>query len=435
MSRTIAAPSSLETSLYRKIGWRLLPFILLCYLICYLDRVNMSFGKLQFVKDLNLTDAQYGLAAALFYVTYTLFDIPSNLVLARIGVRKTLARIMILWGTFGALQMFIQSAPQLYVLRLLFGAAEAGFIPGIMLYLTYWFPNALRGRVTSIFLLGLPISGMIGAPISGAIMQNMHDVLGFRGWQWLFLLEALPAIVVGAIAFFYLEDSPAHAKWLSSEEKARLTGALADDHARSASTSSQSLRGILRDPRLYLLALVNFAANCVINAVNFWTPSILKSVGVSNVSHIGWLTSGMSTAAAIGMVLFCYSSDRAMERRLHYTVAALLVAGGLFFLPMAQHSIAGTVALMMFATIGSFSLLALYWTIPTSYFRGKGAAGGIAFVSMAGAAGGFVSPLVIGWLKVQTGTLYNGMLVMSAIALTGIVLVWACLPREKVAQR
>ncbi|MFM0616379.1 MFS transporter [Paraburkholderia nemoris] len=432
MSSIASAPAVEQARLFRKIGWRILPFILLSYLICYVDRVNIGFAKLQFLKDLNLTEAQFGFAAALFFVTYSAFDIPSNMLLARVGVRKTLMRIMLLWGTFSALQMFVRSAPQLYALRLLFGAAEAGFIPGIMLYLTYWFPNALRGRVTSLFLLGIPISGIVGAPISGAIMQHMHDVLGLRGWQWLFLLEAIPALAIGVVAYFYLDDSPEQAGWLTVEEKRTLATALTHDQAQSPRASVGSLRETLRDPRLYLIALVNFSANCVTNAISFWTPSILKSVGVSDLGQIGWLTGGISAVAAIGMVAACRSSDRLMERRWHYSCAGLLVASSLVALPLAQHSLAGTVALMMCAATGAYIILALYWTIPTAYLHGRGAAGGLAFVSMVGAIGSGVSPSIMGWLRVETGSFYVGLSVMSIIAVAGIVLVWAALPSTRV---
>jgi ACS family phthalate transporter-like MFS transporter len=420
-----------EQLLYRKILWRLLPFILLCYFICYLDRVNIGFAKLKFLTDLNLTDANYGFATALFFVTYSLFDIPSNLLLAKIGVRKTLTRIMVIWGILSAMQMFIQSASHLYALRLLFGAAEAGFIPGIMLYLTYWFPNALRGRVTSLFLLGIPISGMIGAPLSGAIMQNMQGTLSLHGWQWLFLIEALPAIVIGVAAFFYLDDTPAEARWLSAEEKSLLASRLAEDRKHGTHAQAQSLRAMLHDPRLYLIAAVNFSVNCVTNAVSFWTPSILKSVGVANVGHIGWLTGGISAIGALGMVLVSQHSDRTMERHLHFTVPGLLAAASFVALPLARDSVAGTVALMMCAMFGCYTILALYWTIPTAYMQGKSAAGGLAFVSMVGAIGSGVSPSIIGWLKVQTGSLYSGMFVMGIVGIAGVVLVWMAIPPAK----
>ena len=431
---TAISVEDINARLYSKLFWRLIPFVIGLYLICYIDRVNIGFAKLQFLTDLGLNDAHFGFATGLFFVTYCLFDIPSNLMLDRIGVRKTLLRIMVLWGAITAMQMFIRTAGELYVLRLLFGAAEAGFLPGVMLYLTYWFPNHYRGRVTSLFLMGVPLAGIVGGPISGTIMESMDGSYGLRGWQWLFLLEGLPAIAMGVVAYLYLDDAPAKANWLSDEEKRMLQRDLDADRMQSPKGLQHSFVAVLRDPLIYAMALINFCVNCGVNAVNFWTPSLLKSSGMTSIGNIGWMTGLISAICALAMVAVGSSSDRMMERRWHFAGCGLLGALAFLALPVGSDSSAITALLLTLAAIGNLSAVALYWTIPTSYLKGKGAAGGIAAVSMVGAIGSGVSPSIIGWLKVQTGSLYVGLAVVAIIGLVGVVLVLTTLPAKAPAE-
>jgi ACS family phthalate transporter-like MFS transporter len=420
--------------LYRKLFWRLIPFVIVLYLICYIDRVNIGFAKLQFLTDLGLNDAHYGFATGLFFVTYCLFDIPSNLMLDRIGVRKTLLRIMVLWGALTAVQMFICTAGELYVLRLLFGAAEAGFLPGVMLYLTYWFPNHYRARVTSLFLVGVPLAGIVGGPLSGMIMESMDGIYGLRGWQWLFLLEGLPAIAMGIVTYYYLDDGPAKADWLSEDEKRMLQADLDTDRLQNPKGLQHSFVAVLRDPMIYAMALINFCINCGVNAVNFWTPSLLKASGMTSIGNIGWMTGLISAVSALAMVAIGSNSDRMMERRWHFAACGILAAIGFLALPLSSDNVAVTALLLSFAGVGSISTVALYWTIPTSYLKGKGAAGGIAAVSMVGAIGSGVSPTIIGWFKVQTGNLYVGLSVVAIIGLVGVLLVLTTLPARAVAK-
>jgi D-galactonate transporter len=420
--------------LYHKVFWRLIPFIIVLYLICYIDRVNIGFAKLQFLTDLGLNDAHYGIASGLFFVTYCLFDIPSNLMLARIGVRKTLLRIMVFWGLFTTMQMFISTAGELYVLRLLFGAAEAGFLPGVMLYLTYWFPNRYKGRMTSLFFAGVPMAGIVGGPLSGLIMQSMDGLHGLRGWQWLFLLEGLPAIAMGVVAYLYLDDAPDKARWLSDAEKRMLQRDLDADRLQNSEGTQHSFAGVLRDPMIYAMALVNVCVNCGINAVNFWTPSLLKSAGMTSIGDIGWTTGLISAISALAMIAVGSSSDRMMERRWHYAGCAVLGAIGFLGLPFGSGNVVVTAVLLILAAIGNICAVALYWTIPTSYLKGKGAAGGIAAVSMVGAIGSGISPPIIGWLRVQTGSLYVGLAVVAIIGLVGVVLVLTTVPAKVSAE-
>jgi sugar phosphate permease len=431
----IASSPPLDASdgVFRKVSYRLLPFILLLYFVCYIDRVNIGFAKLQFLDDLHLTDAHYGFAAGLFYVTYSLFDIPSNLMLARVGVRRTLLRIMILWGIVSGAQMFIRNASDLYILRLLFGAAEAGFIPGIMLYLTFWFPVRFRARIISLFFVGVPLSGIIGAPLSGMIMQNMNGLFGLRGWQWLFLVFAIPAIFLGVISYFYLDDNPKSAGWLSDGEKEVVADELKSDGVAGDRGNKGSFAEAMQDPRIYVMALLNFAANTASNTATFWTPSVLKNVGLGSLGRIGWVTGGISIVAAVGMLLIARSSDAFMERRWHFVGCALITAGAYLLLPLASASIPATVVLMAAGAVGGVALLTIYWTIPTSYLRGRGAAGAIGFVSMVGAVGSAVSPSLIGWLREATGSLYVGLGSTAVIVLASAGLVLLAIPKDDLA--
>lgn len=414
-------PDEAERIMYRRIYLRLIPFLMLLYFICYVDRVNIGFAKLQFLPQLGMNDAQFGLATGLFFVTYALFDIPSNLLLARIGVRKTLLRIMIAWGALTAAQMFITGPMSLYVIRILFGAAEAGFIPGIMLYLTFWFPNRHKAQATGLFMMGIPLSGIIGGPISGGIMHGFDGAYGLRGWQWLFLLEGLPAILLGVVAYFYLQDSPATAQWLTPEQKQKLEHDMAAD--RAAGKGGHSFRDVLRDPMIYAFALINFACNCGVNAISFWTPSLLHDAGLANVGTIGWITGLISLISAAAMVVMGRSSDRHMERRWHFLACGVLAAGGLLALPLGAGSVLATTLILIVAAVGNLCILSLYWSMPTAYLQGSGAAGGIALASMVGAIGSGVSPTIIGYMKLQTGSLYGGLAAVAAIVIGGMVLV------------
>lgn len=424
------ADQDIDKALYRRIYLRIIPFLMLLYFICYLDRVNIGFAKLEFLPQLGLNDAQFGLATGLFFITYSLFDIPSNLMLARVGVRRTLLRIMLVWGALTAAQMFIHSAASLYVLRLLFGAAEAGFIPGIMLYLTYWFPNRHKGQVTSLFLMGVPLSGIFGGPISGGIMGHFDGVAGLHGWQWLFLLEGLPAMILGVVAFFYLQDRPAQARWLDAGERARLERDLAVDRAQARGQGSLDFSAMLRDPMIYVFALMNFAVNCGVNAISFWTPSLLRNAGIEQVAVIGWVTGLISLITAVAMFLVGRSSDRHMERRWHFLTFGVLAAGGLLALPLGQGSVLLTTLILMVASIGNLCIFSLYWAVPTSYLQGRGAAGGIALASMVGAMGSGVSPTIIGYMRVETGSLYGGLAAVAAIVIGGMALM-ALLVRDR----
>ncbi len=419
-------------ALYRRIAWRVVPFLFICYVVNYIDRVNIGFAKLQFLQDLKLNDAAFGLAAGMFFIGYLVFELPSNLLLARIGVRKTLMRILVLWGAFTVLLMFVKTGTMLYVLRFLLGAAEAGFFPGVIFYLSLWFPNQRRARVTSLFIMAAPLAGIIGGPLSGWIMDSFHDMHGLRGWQWLFLIEGVPAIVLGLLALVCLTDKPQQARWLSDSEKAIVSAEIEKDHQQQhLGSSSARLGDALRSPRLYLLSAIYFTAFMGLNAVGFWIPTILKGVGVQTLTHIGWLSGAISLCTAVGIFVIGRSSDHHVERRWHTAMCGFAAAASFLLLPLTAHSAALTVALLAVASIGMLGVLTIFWTIPATYLRGTAAAGGIAVISSLGAIGGFVSPTLVGALKAQTGSIYTGLAVVAALLIAGMIALLLGIPAAR----
>ncbi|WP_144146832.1 MFS transporter [Paraburkholderia sp. BCC1884] len=424
---------SQEHVIYRKIARRIIPFLFICYVVNFIDRVNIGFAKLQFLQDLKLNDAVFGFAAGMFFIGYVVFELPSNLLLARIGVRKTLLRIMVLWGCLTVLLMFVQSATMLYVLRFLLGAAEAGFFPGIILYLTYWFPDQRRGRITSLFIMAVPLAGVIGGPMSGWIMSHLHDALGLRGWQWLFLIEGVPAIALGVMAMFYLDDRPANAGWLTISEKNHIEAALAADRKRHSELEAPParLRDVLCSGRTYLMSGIYFCVFMGLNAIGFWIPTLLRQVGVQQISNIGWLSGAISVCTAVGIVVIGHSSDRRMERRWHVAGCGFAVAASFLLLPLASHSVPFTVALLIVASICIYAALSIFWTIPTAYLDGGAAAAGIATITAIGALGGALSPSLVGLLKTYTGSIYVGLAVISVLLTIGMVVLLYTVPAAR----
>lgn len=414
--------------IYRKITWRLLPFLLLCYMVAQIDRFNIGFAKLQFLKDLHVNDAVFGVAASMFAVGYVAFEVPSNLMLARIGVRKTLLRIMVLWGIFSLLMSFAQGAYYLYVMRFLLGVAEAGFFPGIIVYLTYWYPNRHRGRIMSLFVIAVPIAGAIGGPLAGWLMDRFHGVSGWQGWQWLFFIEGLPAVILGIIAFFHLQDNPERAGWLSPDEKQFVLGELEADRVAGPGKPPKNFRDALLDPKIYLFSSIYFAYFCSLNTILLWSPTLLRIVGLQKVTDIGRWSGLISVISTVGMLAVGYSSDRFMERRWHVALCGISAAACFLVLPLAAHSIGVTIALLMVASIGIFSILSLFWTIPSAYLEGRAMAGGIALISSIGYLGAVVSPTLVGWIKVTTGSLYIGLSTIAVMLIISMLLLVVFVP-------
>jgi sugar phosphate permease len=416
-------------ALYMRLGLRLIPFLLLCYFVAMVDRLNVGFAKLQFMKDLHFSEVAFGTAAGILYIGYILFELPSNLMLNRYGVRLTLLRIMGAWGVFTILLAFARSETGFYVLRFLVGAAEAGFFPGIVLYLTYWFPGRYRGKVTSLFAMGVPISGMIAGPVSGWIMTHLASVGGLAGWQWLFVLEGLPAIVLGFVAYLYLSDRPANAPFLTEAEKARIAADLARDFETSPTGTLDSLGGALRSPRIYMLAAVYFAFYSMQSVLLIWVPTILKAVGPMSLVEIGWRAGAISLAGTIGMVALGFSSDRWNERRWHATGCGAAAAAALLLLPAGAGNALLTTALLAVAAAFTFGFLGIFWTIPSAFLDKKAAAGGIALISSIGASGSAISPIFIGWMRDHTGSVQGAIAVLALLMLAAMVLLFFCVPR------
>lgn len=419
-----------EQAVYRKIALRLVPFLLLCYMLACIDRFNIGFAKLQFSHDLGLNDTVYGIAAGIFYLGNILFEVPSNLWLERIGVRRTLLRIMLFWGAVTCLLMFANGATYLYIFRFLLGVAEAGFFPGVLFYLTFWFPDRLRGRITSMFVMAMPMGGIFAGPMSGWIMTSMNGVGGFHGWQWLFLIEGLPAMAVGVMAYFYLSDNVASAKWLKAKEKEIVQKDLQRD-AQTRSSSAKSFRGALRDRKVYILAFIYFSYFCSLTTVLLWTPTLLKAIEGQTVGSVGWISGGISLVSTIGMVLVGYSSDHFLERRWHVAICGFAVAIGLVSLPFVVGNLVMTVALITMASVGVFSILSLFWTIPSAYLNPASAAGSIALISSVGVFGGAVSNAIISTVKAYTGSLYIGLDVIAAMVAISMLTLLVFVPANK----
>ncbi|MHC2257747.1 sugar phosphate permease [Bradyrhizobium embrapense] len=417
-----------HSRLYGRIAWRLIPFLLACYTVAIIDRFNIGFAKLQFLHDLNIDDAVFGLAAGIFSVGYVALEVPSNLLLVRIGVRKTLLRIMVLWGAVTVLLALVQNQYHLYLLRFLLGAAEGGFFPGILYYLTLWFPDRVRGRMTSLFVMAVPLGGVIAGPLSGLIMDHMQGVHGLHGWQWLFILEGVPAVLLGIAAYLYLADGPQAAGWLNADEQRQVASDLARDRAAAPGTT-RNFAAALRESRVYLLSFIYFAFFCSLNTILLWTPTLLKRVGVVTTTEIGWLSGAISVASAIGMVAIGYSSDRTRERRWHVVACGLVAATCFIALQAAQGSILLTVTLLAIASIGIFAILSLFWTIPNAMLEGSAAAGGIALISAIGSFGGAVCPALIGWMNVATGSIYTPLALVGAVLAIGMLTLILCVPR------
>ncbi len=404
----------------------LVPFLLLCYVIAMVDRLNVGYAKLQFMADLHFDESVFGVSAGILYVGYILFEVPSNLLLERAGLRITLLRIMTLWGLFTMAFAFAATRWNFYGLRFLVGAAEAGFFPGVLYYFTLWFPDAWRARITSIFALGVPVSGIVAAPVSGWIMIHMAGVLGLRGWQWLFLIEGAPAIVLGVVAYFYLPDRPADARFLSPREKAAIQRERAQDAAivPGADTFGQALR----NPRALVLALVYFAFFSIQSILLLWMPTLLRNAGVANLAEIGWRTALIFAAGAIGMAAMGWSSDRCQERRWHLIGCGVVASLALCLLPLGARSPAGTTFILALASPAVFAFLALFWTVPAMVL-GKGArAGGIAFVSSGGGLGSALTPIFMGWTQVLTGSLFGAIAVIALVFLAAMAALYLCVP-------
>ena len=409
------------SGIYSRITWRVTPVVFFCYVLAYLDRINIGYAQLQMKSDLGFSDAVYGLAAGIFFVGYFLFEVPSNLLLVKVGARRTISRIMVIWGLISASMAFIHAPWMFYALRFLLGAFEAGFFPGVILYLTFWFPGAYRGRAIAIFSSATAIAGLVGGPLSGWVLKEASGYAGLAGWQWMFIIEGLPTTLMGVFVFFRLCDGPGKAAWLSTDEKATVERDLRAEQteADGGRHGLQALWAVVRNPVIYTMALAWFCFICGIYMISFWLPTIIKEMGVSDPLQVGLLAVipyGISIAA---MIAIGVHSDRTLERRWHCAAPAFAAAAGLVGLVFANGNIILSFAMLSLAALGTTTTVPLFWSIPTAYVRGAGAAAGIAFINTLGLVGGFLSPFVLGWIKTSTGSLDWGNWLMAGLMFLG----------------
>lgn len=407
---------------YRKICWRLLPFLLLCYILAFIDRINIGFAQQHMQQDLHLSDAAYGIGAGIFFLGYVLFELPSNLLLTRIGMRKTVSRIMVLWGLTSVAMMFVNSESNFYTLRVLLGIFEAGFAPAMFYYCTQWFPKHRLGRALAVLGLTGPIAGIVGAPLSSAIIMQMDGFFSLSGWRWLFLIEGLPSVIVGVIAWFVIVDTPAEARWLTSQERDCVTTMLAVE--QNQASAHTRLVPLLKDYRLYLLVIGYFCFIAGIYLPHYWLPKLIAQAGFTGMS-IGWLAAIPSAFMLLTVIPFARHSDQRTERRWHsalpMAVSAVLLAlvtcamSGLIMLPFALFY-----ALLTAALVSMYLAYVVFWSIPRELFvTGPMAAGGIAMINSIGLCGGFVSPIVVGHLRDSTGSMTMPFLLFTATIAVG----------------
>lgn len=413
--------TTVRKSAYRKIAFRLMPFLMLCYFCAYLDRVNVGFAKLQMMSDLQFSEAVYGLGAGIFFIGYFLCEVPSNIVLHKVGARRWIARIMITWGILSGCFAFVQTEWQFYTLRFLLGVAEAGLAPGLLLYLTYWFPSYRRARMTVLWFIAIPISGMIGGPLSGLIMDRMSGVHGWFGWQWMFVIEAIPTVIVGLLVLAVLKDSVQDANWLTQDEKNLVKQELAQDNQHKEGHAS--VKEFIADKRLWLLAGIYFCVVMGQYAITVWLPTLIRNSGISDDWHIGLLTSLPYMCAIVVMILAGRSGDHFQERRWHLIIPMCAGAIALTFATLFASNLTLSLICLCIAASGVLTASSLFWMLPTNFLGGVSAAAGIAAVNSFANLAGFCSPYLIGWVTTNTGSNAIGMFLITAVLIFGASLV------------
>jgi D-galactonate transporter len=415
--------------LYRKIALRILPILFFGYIIAYIDRVNVSFAKLQMLSDLKFTESIYGLGAGIFFLGYFIFEVPSNIILHKVGARVWICRVLVTWGIISGCNALVRTPAEFYTMRLLLGLAEAGFFPGMILYLTYWFPSHRRAKMVAILMTGNPLAGIVGGPASGAIMRFFNGAHGVAGWQWLFILEAIPAIILGIIVFFVFDDRVTHATWLTPEEKSSVA---AEIDAEAAAKTHTTILSVFLSPRVWLMSTIYFGIEMGSYAIGFWLPTIIRETGVKDPFQIGLRTIVPYSLALIFMVLTGRHADQTRERRWHLVVPCIIAAVGFVLCTQGANSAALAAIGMNLAVVGVVTAVPTFWALPTSFLGGAAAAAGIALVNCTGNLGGFFSPLIIGALKTHTGTLNSGLILIAACMLASATLILTLVPAKLV---
>jgi sugar phosphate permease len=422
MDKAPAASQNEINATFRKVMWRIMPVLMISYILAFIDRGNVGFAKLQFARDLQFSEAVFGLGGGLFYLGYSLFEIPSNLWLARVGARLTLLRIMVLWGICSAALAFMTQPSHYYILRTLLGAAEAGFFPGVLFYITTWIPASRRGQFTAIFMSAIAVSGIVSGPISGAILHGADGWLGLRGWQWLFISEGLPSALMGIVVYFLLADRPESAQWLSPRQVEIITAELQAEQDSKRGRSHGNFLAALRDRRLYVLVGMSIGLIAGGAGIPLWLPTIIRNVGVKDTFTIGLLAAIPYVVAVFVQQIVARHSDRMQERRWHAAIPTFACALGWVLLAQVTDTPWIAIVLLTVMTAGYLGATGPYWTIPAMYLSGPAAAGGIALITTCGGIGAFFAPTIVGWLTNQTGSLAYGLYFYGAIMALGAIL-------------
>jgi MFS family permease len=432
-AQTAITTRATEEAVYAKVTWRLLPFLGICYMIAYLDRVNVGFAKLHMLADLSISEAAYGFGAGIFFIGYFLFEVPSNLILHRVGARLWIARIMVTWGIISAAMAWVEPIARVtglqietvfYALRFLLGIAEAGFFPGVILYLNYWYPSHRQSRAVALLLMAQPFSYVFGAPISGAIMESFAGVGGLYDWQWLFVIEAAPAVVLGAVVLGYLKNGIDEATWLSPDEKQLLKDRLAQE---ARTKSDHSLRKVFALPAVWLFTGILFCIVTGVYGINFWLPTIIRETGVESVLTIGLITSACYFSSAILAFLITRHAEQRNEKRWHASIAAIVGGAGLALSATYPDSTVLTAVLLSVATTGALVASALFWSFPGSILTGISVAAGLAAINSVGNLGGFVGPYVLGLMTQWLGSRTAGISVLAgSMMIAGLLIAVAC---------
>lgn len=416
-------------STYRKVTLRLIPFLAILWILAWLDRVNIGFAKLQMLDDLKFSEAVYGLGAGIFFLGYFFFEVPSNLLLEKFGAKKTIMRITIGWGITSIAMMFVTTPGMFYFLRFLLGVFEAGFYPGIVLYLTYWYASDRRAKAFGMFMSASALAGVIGGPLAGAIMSNMGGINGWSGWQWLFLIEGIPSVIAGVVTFFYLTDKPEQAKWLTAEERRLLREDL-DNDSKGQGHREHNIMAGLKDRRVWLLIAIYFCLLCGNSTLTFWAPSVIKDVGFASPVTIGYIAAAAYLLGAAGMIWNGGHSDRHQEVRYHFAVAALLGSIGMVALgALINVSAIPALVAMTLGIVGTMSAIPVFWQLPPRFLSGAAAAAGIALINSIANLAGAGSPYMMGLIKSATGTQAIGWFIIAAIQLIAVVLVIKFIPK------
>jgi MFS family permease len=425
MQRIVDEESRGADALYARTAWRLVPFLFVCYLFNYLDRVNVGFAKLQMLDALGWSETVYGLGAGIFFIGYVLSGVPSNLLLHRLGARRVLGSLMVMWGAASAALLLVRTPAQFYTLRFVEGVFEAGFFPGIVLYFTRWFPAHRRGQIMGLFMSAIPVSGVLGGPLSGWMMEAFAGRGGLAGWQWMLLLQGVPTIVLGLLVYLLLCEGAEAADWLNAAERTYLAAALAADRLRrrESGDGAERFSDVLRNPRVWLLGLVYFCIQMGVYAINFWLPTLIKSLGIRSTLTVGWVSAVPYLCAGVFMVFVGRSADRRGERRWHLSGPLLLALCGLLLASHGEGHVATVLIGLTLATTGALSGLPMFWPLPTAFLGSAGAAGGIALINSVGQIAGFVSPVLVGWIKDRTGSTDAALTLLSAVLCLGALLV------------